>query len=103
MNPNGNRRVEGDGKGRQGGRKKGTPNKITKEKRELIAAFIECKWDEFEKAFNEIDDPAKKCQIMIDLLPFALPKMASIEYKDKSKPKTLQDELDEISGEKTRK
>lgn len=96
-------RQKGDGKGRLGGRAAGTPNRITKEKREMIAAFIDGKWEEFEKSFQEIDDPVRKCQIMIDLLPFAVPKLASVEYKDNSVRKTLQDELDEISGEKTRK
>lgn len=96
-------RQKGDGKGRLGGRAAGTPNRITKEKREMIAAFIDGKWEEFEKSFRDIDDPVRKCQIMIDLLPFAVPKLASVEYKDNSVRKTLQDELDEISGEKTRK
>lgn len=95
-------RQKGDGKGRMGGRKAGTPNKLTKEKREMISQFLDGHWEEFEQSFREIDDPVRKCQIMIDLLPFAIPKMASVEYKDTSARKTLQDELDEISGEKTR-
>lgn len=95
-------RQKGDGKGRMGGRAAGTPNKLTREKREMIAAFLDGHWEEFEKSFSQIDDPVRKCQIMIDLLPFAIPKMASVEYKDNSTRKTLQDELDEISGEKTR-
>ena len=96
-------REKKDGRGRLGGRKPGVPNKMTKEKREMISLFLDGKWGEFEKAFDEIDDPFKKCSIVIDLLPFAIPKLASVEYKDKSTAKTLQDELDEISGEKTRK
>ena len=85
-----------------GGRKKGTPNKVTKEKRELIAKFIEEKWEDFVAAYDAIDDPAKKCYIMTDLLPFSVPKLASIEYKDKDRPKSLEDELDDMSGEPTR-
>lgn len=96
-------RQKGDGKGRMGGRKAGTPNKNTAEKKELFRAFIEGRWKEFEETFESIDDPVRKCSIFIDLLPFAYPRLASVEYKDKTQPKTLQDELDEISGEKTRK
>lgn len=98
----GNKRVKGDGKGRQGGRQKGTPNKVNKEKRELIGKFIADKWDDFVQSYEKLD-PEKKCHIMVDLLPFAIPKLSSIDYKGKATVKTMNDELDEISGEKTRK
>ena len=39
---------------------------------------------------------------MVNMLPFAFPKLAHIDYKDNTPAKTLADELDEISGEKTR-
>lgn len=91
-------------KGRQktGGRKKGIPNKVTGETRELIKKFVESRWDDFLAAYDAIEDPSKKCYIMADILPFVSPKLANIEYKDKDKPKSLADELDEISGETTR-
>ena len=96
-------RTKGDGLGKTGGRKKGTPNKLTKEKREMIAKFIDDNWEDFQLAFDSIDKPEAKCSVMIGLLPFAFPKLAQIDYKDKGTGKTLDDELDEISGEKTRK
>lgn len=96
-------RQKGDGKGRLGGRKKGTPNVITKEKRELISSFIDDHWDEFIQSYKDVTDPEKRCRIFLDLLPYATPKLASMEFKDKTPPKTFNDELDEISGEKTRK
>lgn len=49
-----------------GGRKAGTPNKLTKEKREMISQFLDGHWEEFEQSFREIDDPVRKCQIMIE-------------------------------------
>lgn len=96
-------RKKGDGLGRLGGRKAGTPNKITKEKRELIAKFIDENWDDFQSSFTKIDKPEAKCSIMVSLLPFAFPKLAQVDYKDTTPIKTFKDELDEISGEKTRK
>ena len=95
-------RMKGDGMGKFGGRKAGTPNKVTKAQREAISAFIDNKWQAFEEAFDTLD-PSTKCHVVLGLLPFAVPKLASIEYKDKDKPKTFMDELDEISGEITRK
>lgn len=96
-------RQKGDGRGRLGGRTAGTPNKVTKEHREYISAFLEKRWKDFEESFDMIEDPKDKCSIVLGLLPFAVPRLSSIEYKDKSQAQTLQEELDEISGEKTRK
>ena len=97
----GNRRFKGDGKGRQGGRKKNEPNKSSEEMRELITKFINEKWEDFVASYDALE-PEKRCKITIDLMQFSVPKLASIEYKDKDKPKTLADELDEMSGESTR-
>lgn len=86
-----------------GGRKKGTPNKVTKETRELISKFVDSRWEDFLNAYDQITDADKKCSIMVSLLPFIAPKMASVEYKGDVPIKSFNDELDEISGEKTRK
>lgn len=103
MAAGGNIRRKGDGKGRQGGRQKGTPNKKTKETRELIAKFVESRWEDFLHAYDQITDMDKKCTIMVSLLGFIAPKMASVEYKGEVQQKTFNDELDELSGEITRK
>ena len=97
----GNKRFKGDGKGRQGGRQKGTVNKTTKERRELIDGFLNENWEDFKKLYRD-SDPVTKLRIYMELVPYTTPKMASVEYKDKDKPKTLQDELDEDSGLATR-
>lgn len=95
-------RQKGDGKGNQGGgRKKGTANRITRERRELISAFLDNEWDNFQKMYERADD-ATKLKIYMELVPYTTPKMASVEYKEQVRPKTFKDELDEISGEKTR-
>lgn len=98
MATSGNRR----GGEKTGGRKAGTPNKTSKELREMILELVKGRWEDFLVAFDAIDDPVDKCKVFEGLLPFIAPKMASVEYKDKTPVKTLKDELDEISGEKTR-
>lgn len=96
-------RQKGDGKGNQGGgRKKGTPNRVTKERRELINQFLDENWEDFKENYRKAD-PAARLRIYMEMIPYTTPKMASIEYKEKSTPKTFDDELDELSGEKTRK
>ena len=94
-------RRKGDGLGRIGGRAKGTPNKVTKEMRELISKFLDGHWDDFVDMYENADVD-KKLDIYMGLMPYATPKMASVEYHEESKPKTFKDELDEISGEKTK-
>lgn len=94
-------RPKGDGRGRIGGRAKGTPNKVSKERRELISEFLDKEWGNFLKMYNE-SDRETKMKIYMEMIPYTTPKMASIEYKEKVKPKTFKDELDEESGEKTR-
>ena len=96
-------RQKGDGKGQQGGgRKKGTPNKVTRERRELISSFLDENWEDFKQNYKTAD-PATKLKIYMEMIPYTTPKMATIEYKEKDPPKTFKDELDELSGEKTRK
>ena len=95
-------RTVGDGRGRLGGRKKGTPNKVTTERKALIASFIEENWEDFKASYKTIKDPDKKCSIFMQMMSYYAPKLASVDYKDKTPQKTYQDELDEISGEKTR-
>jgi len=95
-------RQKGDGRGNLGGgRKKGTLNRVTKEMRERISEFLGGEWDHFKEMYSRADEETQ-LKIVLDLIPYVTPKMASVEYKEKAKPKTYMDELDEISGEKTR-
>ena len=95
-------RPKNDGRGRIGGRSKGTPNKVTVERRARVASFIEDNWDDFLENYKAIKEPQKKCDIFMSMMGYYAPKLAAVEYKDKTPGKTFRDELDEISGEKTR-
>lgn len=95
-------RTKGDGLGKLGGRKKGTPNKVTKEQRELVLEFVRNNWEDFQEAYRSIVEPEKKCSVFLGVMQYGLPKLAAVEYKDKTPAKTFKDELDELSGEVTR-
>ena len=95
-------RQAGDGKGRLGGRKKGTPNKVSSERKARIADFVEGNWKKFEENFRKLDDAKDVCGVFLSMMPYYAPKLAAVEYKDKTPIKSYKDELDEISGEKTR-
>lgn len=84
-----------------GGRKKGTPNKVNKERREMLSQFLDDHWEEFNKMWERADEETKM-KIYMDVLPYTTPKMASVEYKDKTPQRTFKDELDEDTGLKTR-
>ena len=81
-------RPKGDGRGRIGGRAKGTPNKVSKERRELISEFLDKEWPNFLKMYNE-SDRETKMKIYMEMIPYTTPKMASIEYKEKVKYKVI--------------
>lgn len=89
-----------DNKGRKtGGRKKGTPNKIQNPVKVLLQDFASENWEEFKKSFKEIDDPIEKCRMYKDILPYCVPKLASVEVQAEVGQKTFQDELDELSAD----
>lgn len=95
-------RQKGDGRGNQGGgRKPGTPNRVTRERRELINMFLDENWEKFKKDYAEAD-AATRLKIYMEMIQYTTPKMASMEYREAAPPKTFKDELDEDSGEKTR-
>lgn len=93
-------RPKGDGRGQMGGgRKKGTPNRVTQERRELINQFLTDKWEDFIDMYDNADVDTR-LKIYMELIPYTTPKMASVEYKEATKPKTFQDELNELDIEK---
>lgn len=91
-------RKAGDGKGRQGGgRKPGVPNKVTALGRELMLDFAAKKYKDFEEAFDKIPSPKDKCNVYLNLLAFAVPKLSSVDLKTDNVRKSFQEELDELA------
>ncbi|MDB2321765.1 hypothetical protein N9V34_02465 [Flavobacteriaceae bacterium] len=63
-----------------GGRKKGTPNKMTKELRSTLKDIL---FHEIEEIEDRLDllDPKDRLELLIKLMPYALPKVTSISHK----------------------
>lgn len=72
--------MKGFAKGQSGnpaGRKKGTPNKVTAELRDVIKNFLEGHFVEVETIWTKAS-PKDKLAFYRDLLPFVIPKMQNI-------------------------
>lgn len=63
-----------------GGRKKGTPNKMTKELRSTLKDVL---FHEIEEIEDRLDllDLKDRLELLIKLMPYALPKVTSISHK----------------------
>lgn len=100
-------RRKGDGLGRVGGRKKGTPNKITAEFREMIKKFTADNYKNFIDDWTKITDKEKKCRIYIEMVKFVLPSLSSVSLENNVKVDTtvsrirqMRDDMDENKAKK---
>lgn len=62
-----------------GGRKKGTPNKTTKEYRQLICKFVVENESEFFKRMKSLDDKTF-CSMYLKMIEINLPKLKPLYY-----------------------
>jgi hypothetical protein len=62
-----------------GRRKKGTPNKLTKELRTLLKDFVFNELETLDKKMNQLESK-KRIEILIKLIPYVLPKIESISH-----------------------
>lgn len=67
-------------KGRKfGGRKAGTPNKVTASTREALKQFLDNQRPEVEKAFKKLS-PKEKVYAYTRLLPFITPQYSAVNF-----------------------
>ena len=68
-------------KAKTGGREKGTPNKTTKEVREMIQTIVEGEIENVQSVLNKMDDK-ERVDTVIKLLPYVLPRQhqATLEH-----------------------
>lgn len=94
-------RQKNDGKGRIGGRQKGTPNKTTA----TIRKYIETAWERYENSGQfqaDLDalDPATRAVVMEKYAQYISPKMKSVDVDVTQRATiTIEDRLKELCGE----
>lgn len=77
-------RKKGDGLGRLGGRQKGTENKTTRSMKALVAEFADEKFDDYKRAWDELEDKDKVSSFN-SLLKFVIPTARDEAADDKDR------------------
>ena len=64
-----------------GGRKKGTPNRLTKELRSVLKSVI---YQELDTIQDRLDflEPKERLGILVKLMPYVMPKTVSISHTE---------------------
>ena len=93
-------RKKNDGKGRMGGRKAGTPNKVTGTVKEWIASIIDGNRKQFEDDLEKLE-PGERVRVISNLLQYVTPKMQSISPAEmlEAEYRKLEELLESASGE----
>lgn len=82
---------------RYGGRKKGTPNKTTKDLRERISIFLEDNFEDAMKAWKKLEDK-DKVKLYTDLIKFSVPTLQSVDLNATVKKEDeVEEDLKELS------
>lgn len=70
-----------------GGRAPGTPNKVTKQAKEMLSDFISGEAEHFKTAMGEIymNDKPLYAALYIKMLPYVLPKLNNIDVTSTNK------------------
>ena len=64
-----------------GGRNKGTPNKVTSETRNIIHSILTEELPNLRTYISEIEKPEIRAKLLIDLLPFIVPKYQNLSIQ----------------------
>ncbi len=89
-------REKNDGRGRLGGRTKGTPNKKTTEMREWVKELIEGNTERFVECLDKLD-PQEYVRVFLRLLNFVLPKKAPVKTDNETED-PFKDFMERIEG-----
>ena len=70
-------RKKNGGRGRLGGRAKGTPNKVSAELKDWLACILNDGKERFERDIEQLD-PSERVRVYMSLLNYVLPKQQSM-------------------------
>lgn len=75
------------GSPKTGGRKAGTPNKVTSKTRKELSDLLLGKMDKFEKILDDlsVDDPPLFAALYIKTLPYVIPRLNAVDINDNTK------------------
>lgn len=76
-----------DGRGRLGGRKKGTPNKITGDLKSWVNDLLDNNRRQFEQDLRELL-PTERVKILSGLFNYVIPKQSSISIEEQIETET---------------
>ena len=88
-------RPKGDGRGRLGGRKKGTPHK-------MLASFCADTYDDFVEAYARILNPKERCEIWLKAQQFVTPRLNAVDVDLKNTDNSFQSELERMADEENK-
>lgn len=74
-----------------GGRDKGTPNKLTSETRNIIHSLLSEELPNLRKYISQVTKPELKAKLLIDLLPYSLPKYHTIQLTSQTEERIVID------------
>ena len=92
-------RQKGDGRGRLGGRAKGTPNKTTQSMRALLTKFCEENYEDFVETYQRVLNPKERCELYLKAQSFVTPKLHAVDLDMKSVDNSFKSELERMSEE----
>lgn len=81
-----------------GGRKAGTPNKISASVKEAIKDIVEGNVDKVQQMLSLVAEPKDFILLYIKLAEFVIPKQASVSVSSEEKKSDLKSELAELAN-----
>lgn len=92
-------RKKGDGRGRLGGRAKGTPNKTTQSMRAMLTQFCQDYYEDFVDTYQRVLNPKERCELYLKAQSFVTPKLNSVDLDVKSTDNSFKSELERMAEE----
>lgn len=89
-------RTKGDGKGKSGGRKAGSVNKVTRVAKEIICGIVNDNAEKAQKMLDKVSDPKDWITCFVKLAEFVVPKQAAVSVTAEVRRCDLRSELADL-------